>query len=420
MKTKELENPKELNCTYYNTPFEMTEVVAPVFPNTIITVDAIEKDNGIQESIDRCSSLGGGIVVIPPGKWYSNGAIHLHSNIKLVIEEDATIEFTKEFSAYLPVVFTRWEGIECYNYSPFIYAKDCENIAVVGKGKLLGNGNAWWHWKELQAKAAYELCNSQIKNRPVSERIYGSEIAALRPSFIQFINCKNIQLQGLTIEDGPQWTVHPVYCENVLIQGLTITTNGHNTDGLNPDSCKNVVIEDCTFSTGDDCIAINSGMNEDGWRVNKPCENVIIRNCKMYEGHGAIVIGSGMSGGVRNIYATNNYVDGGMWGLRIKSMRGRGGYVDNIWIENMEINNTSNEAIQISMFYNTTTVVPASVTPAEFSRIHLKNITGKNKQAVIVIKGLPEQNIKDITLENVNLASSNILNIQDVDQLKIV
>lgn len=405
---------------FYNVPFEMEELVPPLFPERILIADSIETGKGIQEAIDQCSNLGGGSVVVPCGKWFSNGPIHMRSNIRLVLEEGAVIEFSKEFSAYLPVVFTRWEGMECYNYSPFVYAKDCENIAVVGKGKLIGNGQAWWHWKKLQANAAEELCHSESRNIPVSQRIYGNERAALRPSFVQFVNCKNVHLQGITIEDGPQWTVHPVYCENLLVQELTIITNGHNTDGLNPDSCKNVLIENCTFLTGDDCIAINSGMNEDGWRVGKPCENIIIRNCKMDGGHGAIVIGSGMSGGVKNVFATNNIVNGGMRGVRIKSMRGRGGYVENIWIENMEINNTSHEAIQISMFYDTTTVEPASDTPAEFSHIYLKNITGENKEAVVEIKGLPERNIKDITLENVSLASKTTLDIKDVDQIKIM
>ena len=165
----------------------------------------------------------------------------------------------------------------------------------------MGSGQSWWHWKQLQQEAANELCYAESNNIPVSERIYGNTQAALRPSFLQFVSCKNILIEGVTFVDGPQWTVHPVYCENVIIRDAKIYTDGHNTDGLNPDSCKNVLIEDCDFSTGDDCIAINAGMNEDGWRVNKPCENVIIRNCTMSGGHGAVVIGSAVSGSVRNI-----------------------------------------------------------------------------------------------------------------------
>lgn len=405
---------------FYNSPFEMEEVLPPLFPDRTIYVEYTGNTTSIQEAINNCASYGGGTVIVPSGNWISKGSIHLKSNIKLVLKKGATIEFSKNYSDYLPVVFTRWEGVECYNYSPFIYANNCENIAIVGEGRLIGHGEEWWRWKMLQDEAAKELYHSEANNIPVSKRIYGNEKAALRPSFIQTINCKNVQLQGFTIEDGPQWTVHPVYCENVLIQDLTIKTHGHNTDGLNPDSCKNVVIENCSFSTGDDCIAINSGMNEDGWRVGKPCENIIIRNCKMYDGHGAIVIGSGMSGGVKNVYATDNTSIGGMWGVRIKSMRGRGGYVRDIWIENMEINNTSNTAVHISMFYEYATVNPLNVTPSDFSHIYLKNISGQNNKADVLIKGLPESNIKDITLNNVHLSPNNNMSIKDVKELHIL
>lgn len=405
---------------FYHSPFEMYEVLPPAFLDRTIEVENTGNAKTIQEAIHTCAALGGGTIIVPSGKWVSSGSIHLRSNIRLLFQNGVEIEFSKNFSDYLPVVFTRWEGIECYNYSPLIYAKDCENIAIVGNGYLIGNGSAWWGWKHLQGPAATELYQSQANNLPVEKRIYGTEKAALRPSFIQTINCKNVHMEGFTVVDGPQWTLHPVYCENVLIQNITIKTNGHNTDGINPDSCKNVVIENCTFSTGDDCIAINSGMNEDGWRVGKPCENIIIRNCTMKKGHGAIVIGSGMSGGVRNVYASNNIVLGGMWGIRLKSMRGRGGYIRDIWIEDVEINNVSRAAIQISMFYDTTTVKPLNDTPADFSNIYFKNIFGQNNTATVEIRGLPEHNLQDITLENINFSPTNIMEIEDVKKLRII
>lgn len=336
-----------------------------------------------------------------------------------MLEKGAVIEFSNDPNDYLPVVFTRWEGIECYNYSPLIYGKDLENIAIVGEGRLIGNGASWHHWKQLQGKAATELYHAEANNIPVKERVYGSKQTALRPSFLQTINCKNVHIQGLTIEDSPQWTLHPVYCENVLIQDLTIHTLGHNTDGLNPDSCKNVLIEGCSFTTGDDCIAINSGMNEDGLRVGKPCENIIIRNCTMNHGHGGIVIGSGMSGGVKNIYAKDNIIHGGMWGIRMKSMRGRAGYIRDIWFEDISISNTSHTAIHITMFYEYTTVLPLSNTPSDCFHIYLKNIHGENNKEDVIIKGLPEHNIKDVTLHNINLMPHNRMRITDVEELYI-
>lgn len=297
--------------------------------------------------------------------------------------------------------------MECYNYSPLIYAIDCKNLAITGNGTLIGNGKSWWEWKQLQQEAACELCYAESNHIPVKNRIYGTKKAALRPSFLQFVHCTEILIDGITLIDGPQWTIHPVYCENMIIRNVKVYTTGHNTDGLNPDSCKNVLIEHCDFSTGDDCIAINSGMNEDGWRVNRPCENIIIRNCTMSGGHGAVVIGSAMSGGVKNIYAHHCKVTSTMHGIRLKSMRGRGGFIENVTFEHFEINNVSNEAIQINMYYEFSTVSPKSQAPSVFQNISIKNISGTGADTAIMIKGLPEKKLKNITLENITLKASN-------------
>ncbi len=252
---------------------------------------------------------------------------------------------------------------------------------------------------------------------PTQKRIFGTDKAALRPSFIQFIDCKDVLLDGFSIEGGSQWTIHPVYCENVIVRNVNVLTHGPNTDGLNPDSCKNVLIENCTFETGDDCIAINSGLNEDGWRVNKPCENVEIRNCRMMGGHGGIVIGSAMSGGVKDIYAHDCKINGTMWGIRIKSMRGRGGCTDGAVFENIEINNASDQAVSINMFYETSTVIPKTDTPSEFKNIKIRNIYGRGAKTAVELKGLPERRLANIILENINLTAydsficSNVENI---------
>lgn len=397
------------------------KISTPVFPAlTINAADFITQDTtgAIQAAINTCASHGGGCVLVPPGDWFT-GPIHLTDNIHLKLSEGSILRFSTQYKDYLPVVFTRWEGMECYNYSPLIYAKDCRNIAITGKGTLIGGGEAWWHFKEQQQEAARELCYAQSRNIPVEKRIYGTETAALRPSFIQFIGCRNILLDDFTVLDGPQWTLHPVYCENVLIRNLTVSTHGHNTDGLNPDSCCNVMIEGCTFNTGDDCIAINSGMNEDGWRIGKPCENIEIKNCTMLGGHGGIVIGSAISGGIRNIYAHDCTIRGTMQGIRIKSMRGRGGYIDNAIFENIDIRDVSHQAIQINMFYEFSTVQPLSDTPSDCRNITIRHITGLGAATGIEIRGLPEKKLQSITMENIHLTADEAFLCSNAENLSL-
>lgn len=414
------------STNFYGTPFEMEEITVPKIPDKVFHVeDFLENNQGkesdyhvIQRAIEACSKQGGGTVRVPMGEWVS-GPIHLRSNVHLTFDKGAVVTFSEKFADYLPVVFTRWEGMECFNYSPLIYAKDCENIAITGEGTLIGSGEAWWHWKKLQQDAANRLCYAESLGIPVKDRIYGTEEDALRPSFIQPIDCKNVLIEGISVKNGPQWTIHPVYCENVIIRKVNIVSHGPNTDGLNPDSCKNVLVEDSYFETGDDCIAINSGMNEDGWRVNKPCENIVIRNCVMKEGHGGLVIGSGMSGGVRNVYAHDCKIGGGDQGIRLKSMRGRGGFVENVWFENIEINDVRKEAVQINMFYGYSTVVPKTQKPSDFKNINIKNVTGKGANIAVEIKGLPEHRLKNISLENVNLTAENAIVCNDVETIDI-
>lgn len=382
-------------------------------------MNRITVQNGqIQSAIDACTALGGNEVVVPCGEWHT-GKIHLKSGVHLHLEDGAVLIFSPNPDDYLPPVFTRWEGTECYNYSPLIYAKDCTDIAVTGNGTLIGSGEAWWHWKKLQQSAANELAYSEGNGISVEKRIYGTQSAALRPSFIQFINCTDVLLDGFTIKDGPQWTIHPVYCDNVTIRNVNVISKGPNTDGLNPDSCTNVLIENCTFDTGDDCIAINSGLNEDGRRVGKPCENIEIRNCTMNGGHGGLVIGSALSGGVKNIYAHDCVINNTMQGIRLKSMRGRGGYVYDAVFENIKINDVTDQAIQINMYYEFSTVQPKSDDPSDFADIKIKNVSGNSKKMGIQIKGLPERKLRNITLENITLTAEDAFICTDVENITL-
>lgn len=357
--------------------------------------------NVIQEAIDACPDTGG-TVVIPAGEWYTK-KLHLKSNLVLQLEEGCVVHFSDQPEDYLPVVFTRWEGVECYNYSPLIYAKDCTNITITGNGVFDGNGQKWWKWKQLQQSAATALCEAESKRITPEDRIFGTEQAALRPSFIQFIHCSNIILRDFTIQEGPQWTIHPVYCENVYVGRIKVYSHGPNTDGLNPDSCKNVLIEQCLFHTGDDGIAINSGLNEDGWRVNVPCEGIEIRECVFTGGHAAIAIGSGMSGGVKNVWAHDCIIRDTERGIRLKSMRGRGGYINHVCFEDMTISNVEEEAIQVSMNYGSSTAVPVSDKAPVFSDISFKRIHGSGAKVGVELRGLPESplevQLKDVKIE---------------------
>lgn len=369
----------------------------------------------IQEAIDQCPE-DGGIVIVPAGEWLS-GPLHLKSNLTLYLEEGAIVRFSQVMEDYLPPVFTRWEGVECYNYSPLIYARDCENITIAGRGTLDGQGSAWWHWKKLQQAAANRLCQAESLHIPVEERVFATREDALRPSFIQTIGCTGVLLEDFTILNGPQWTIHPVYCSDVTARNLTVRSEGPNTDGLNPDSCENVLIESCTFETGDDCIAVNSGLNEDGWRVNRPCRKVEIRDCRFLGGHAAIAIGSGMSGGVEDVWVHNCVIEQIERGIRIKSIRGRGGYVRNVRFDTIQIHHASEDGIQISMNYNSSTAVPVSAQAPEFSDLHFFRIQGRSEKNGIALTGLPESYIRNVVLEDVEIEAPNAFSQEYVEQL---
>ncbi len=386
--------------------------------NQIVCIVHSFLTGAFNRAVADCHAQGGGTIRVPKGDWLTV-PIHLRSYIDLHLDHGALVRFSTHFDDYLPVVFTRWEGVECYNYSPLIYAIDCENIAITGEGIFDGQGHAWWHWKQRQHPAAKALYHAQFNGIPVEKRIFGSEEAALRPQFLQTIRCRNVLVEDVTFINGPMWTMHPVYCKDVIIRDVTVKTSGPNGDGLNPDSCCNVLVEGCSFNTGDDGIAINAGMNEDGWRVNIPCENIHIRNCTMREGHGAISIGSGMSGGVRHRYAHDCQVTGGDQGIRLKSMRGRGGFIEHVYFENFQLSSLRMEAILLNMFYGDFFAESTTQTPPIFRDIYIKNVRCEAAGAAIVVRGLPEQPIQSVTLENLEIQSETGISCQDAVDLAL-
>ncbi|HUW60552.1 MAG TPA: glycoside hydrolase family 28 protein [Candidatus Bathyarchaeia archaeon] len=397
-------------------PFPMPQLTRPAFPAATFSIadygavgDGVAKNTAaIRATIEACANAGGGTVVIPAGTWVT-GAIHLKSNVNLHLAEGATLRFSDDPADYLPVVFTRWAGFECYNYSPLIYARDCENIAITGPGKIEGNGRAWWPWAERQSEAAMRMYREKIvPGVPVGDRVYGTPEGALRPQFISPINCRNVLLEGFTIaEPGPFWTIDLVYCDRVVVRKLRVfTQGGPNNDGLNVDSSTNVLIEHCFFETGDDCVCMKSGMNEDGWRVGKPTENVVCRYNITGKGHGGAVFGSDMSGDIRNVFVHSSIFDGTNMGIRLKSTRGRGGVVERIWCENIDMKNIAGDAIQITTAYNAYLPTTEGKAPV-FRDLHFSNINVNGAKFAAQLEGLPEAPLQNLDFKNINISANS-------------
>jgi polygalacturonase len=352
----------------------LDSIIPPVFPNRTYSIrdfgamaDGLSDcTEAINTAITACHNDSGGMVIVPEGR-YVTGAIHLKSNVNFHLEKGAVLVFTSDKSKFLPVVHTRFEGMECMNYSPFIYAYKQHNIAITGEGILDGQGHLWWSWKgpwegqsenkwqegmPSQSDASMKLQKMVEDNLPYQQRIFG-EGYNLRPNFIQPYMCRQVLIEGITIINSPMWVIHPVLCSNVIVQGITIESLGPNNDGCDPECSRNVLIRDCYFNTGDDCIAIKSGRNNDGRRINVPSENIIIQNCTMKEGHGGVVIGSEVSGNVRNVFAEDCFMDSPNLdrALRIKSNSKRGGIVENIFMRNVEVNQVGEAAILVDLFY---------------------------------------------------------------------
>lgn len=374
----------------------------------------------INQTIDKANAEGGGTLYFPSGT-YLTAAIHMKSNVTLHIEAGATLLFSDKFEDYLPFVYFRWEGTFMNSFSPLIYARGAENISIVGRGKIDGQGSAWWNAYKptptqneedrMKAIAKYQdMWRAQNKDVVVSE-YYNKTIdrCFFRPPLIQFLECDNILIEGITVTNSPFWTINPVGCNNVVVHGVTVNNpskdpKGPNTDGINPSSCKNVRISDCFISVGDDCITIKSGRDADGRRYGRPCENITITNCVMLSGHGGVVIGSEMSGGAKKITISNCVFDGTDAGIRLKASRGRGGIVEEIRVNNIIMNNIQRNAFIFDLFYDKTSrPEPITDRTPVFRNIHISNVTGSNINKIGYITGIEEMPIEEISFSNINL-----------------
>jgi len=376
----------------------------------------------IKKAIDAAVKNGGGTVYFPAGK-YLTGAIHLKSNITIFVDAGAELHFSDNFDDYLPMVKSRYEGVDVTSFSPLFYAYKAENISIIGRGLIDGHGKKWWDfvegYKEGQPRSKWQTTFDGLnKDIVLPDDPRQMQRGFLRPPFIQTMFCKNVLIDGITIRNSPFWTVNPEFCENVKVHAVTIN-NPHspNTDGINPESCKNVHISDCHISVGDDCITIKSGKDEPGRKMAIPAENYVITNCTMLSGHGGVVIGSEMSGDVRKITISNCVFDGTDRGIRIKTARGRGGVVEEIRVSNIIMKNIKQQAIVLDMQYAKTNLEPISVRTPKFRNIHFSNITGQVNQAAY-LNGLEEMPIENITFSDINMDAKTGFNISFADRIE--
>ena len=389
-------------------PAVLAQIRAPEFPTHDFAIadygarPRADATAALRAAITACHAAGGGRVVVPAGEWLT-GPVHLLSNVNLHVSEGATLKFSTNAADY-PLVFTRWEGVECMNYSALIYAFEQENIAVTGQGTLDGQASEenWWGWArrgpDRRSKATPDTNNLNDlgeKGAPVEQRVFGAD-HYLRPNFIQPYRCRNILIEGVTIVRSPMWEIHPVLSQNITVRGVQIHTHGPNNDGCDPESSRDILIENCVFDTGDDCIAIKSGRNNDGRRVNVPSENLVIRGCTMLDGHGGVVLGSECAGSIRNVFVENCKMDSPNLdrALRLKSNARRGGVLENIFMRNVEVGQVREAVLTVDFQYEEGARGPEHPVARN---IQIDHVTSRASPRVLDLAGIPGGTIDGVS-----------------------
>lgn len=461
---------QDINEVYADIEFDMPRVKEPTFKDYAVKItdfgavaDGLtENTQAFADAIENVSQKGGGKVVVPRGIWLT-GPIVLKSNINLHVEEGALIVFSPDKSKY-PLVKTSFEGLETYRSQSPISGRDLENVAITGSGVIDGSGGVWRHVK--RGKVSPSQWNALVRSGGVvsddEKEWYPSETFKealkltgnfnvpafktreeheavkefLRPVMVSLINCKKVLLDGPTFQNSPAWNIHPLMCEDVTIRNLTVRNPWYsqNGDGLDLESCKNVVIYNNNFDVGDDAICFKSGKDEDGRRRGIPTENVIVKNNIVYHGHGGFVVGSEMSGGVKNVHVSNCTFIGTDVGLRFKSTRGRGGVVEDIYISNINMIGIPTEAIRFNLFYGgkspvpeegeeTTEVnrelMPVTVETPSFRNITIKNIVSTGGGAGAIFQGLPEMKVQNVRMENMTLEAKKGITLIDAEGITL-
>jgi len=382
----------------------------------------------IASAITAANQLGGGRVVVPAGEWLTE-KIHLKSNVDLHLEKGAVLLFSADPADYLPAVHSSWEGMECYNYSPLIYAYQCKNIAITGEGEIKAQMDVWKTWfarPRAHMESLKWLYNQTWDHVPVEKRQMVNDSAHLRPQFIQFNRSEHILLEGIKITNSPFWTIHPYLSKEVVIRNVQVYAHGHNNDGVDPEMSQNVLIENCVFDQGDDAIAIKSGRISDAWRLHTPSRNIVIRNCTVKNGHQLVAIGSELSGGIENVLVDGcTVVDGAKLNhlLFIKTNERHGGYVRHIYATNLRAGKIDLGilGIETDVLYQWRTLVPTLkrvLTPIK--DIYLENIQAKDVQFISRILGEKELPVNGVSLKKVAAKSINgqahiHQNVQNVD-----
>lgn len=391
-------------------PAILARVVPPRFPDRDFDVTRYgavgdgrtDCTEAVRRAVAACAAAGGGRVVLPAGRFLT-GPVHLRSRVNLHVARGATLAFHTDPARYLPAVRTRWEGVELMGYSPLIYAYGQTDVAVTGEGTLDGQaaeGN-WWAWKggkgrplPNQLAARDRLFALAEAGAPVAGRVF-AEGSYLRPQFIQPYRCRNVLVEGVTIVNSPMWEVHPVECANVTVRGLTVRSHGPNNDGCDPESCRDVLIERCTFDTGDDCIAIKSGRNADGRRLNVPTENVVVRDCVMQDGHGGVTIGSEISGGVRNVFVERCRMDSPHLdrALRFKNNAMRGGVLEHVYMRDCTVGQVAEAVLSIDLYYEEGQRGPYVPVVRD---VELRNVTSAKSEYGLYMRAYPRSEISDV------------------------
>ena len=364
----------------------------------------------IQGEIDSVAAKGGGRVVVSAGEHFSDGPIRLRSNVELHLEDGAKLVFSDDPAKYLPAVPTSWEGVECLNYSPLVYAYGCTNVAITGKGTIAPKMKFWRKWfaREAGHRAAtrklYDWCSFLA---PLEERdLTKLPESNVRPHLIQFNRCKDVRLEGFKIRESPFWTIHLYLCDGVVARGLDVYAHGHNNDGIDIEMTKNVLVENCRFDQGDDAIVIKAGRNQDAWRLATPSENIEVRNCTVVNGHVLLGIGSEMSGGVRNVYLHDCVLESEAFRLfYVKTNERRGGFVENIRMENVTAKKVRYGvmSVETDVLYQWRDFPTHEVRVTPIRNLSMKNVTVEEADRLVHVLGDKRLPVDGVSLENVRL-----------------
>jgi len=371
----------------------------------------------IQAALDRAAADGGGRVILPPGDWFSDGPLRLRSRVTLHLEDGAHLRFSGNPSSYLPEVLTRWEGTEVWTYSPMIFADELEDVAITGRGRIDGQGEAHFlSWRERQAPDQDALRQMGIDGVPVDERRFG-EGHYLRPHFLQFRKCRRVLVEGPTLVDSPFWVTHLLYCDQATVRDVNVVSRHINSDGVDVDSSTNVLIEDCRFDVGDDGIAIKSGRDQDGWRVARPSSDIVIRGCRyLGDTGGAMAIGSEMSGGVQDVFVENYRLEHAHHALYFKSNLDRGGRIERVYIRDIDVGSAKN----LLIFTNDYHSYRGGNHPPSFGNVLVEDVRCREAGVGLQIVGHERAPVFDVLVRNVMIEEADLpMEIEHVVGLEI-